>query len=386
MAGLLHTIKLANYRCFGMGPPAEIRFGDGITAVVGANNAGKSALLRSIHDLRGLFEGCAALNGNFSADRPVPARSGSGPTGPDADSIFCDRTDGPMTVECAVEGPGQRPAMVKFEIPRTQPLTAQRVDLRGPTPSPALHGAFQRLTRSMYIPAFRHCLSSPGAGLFDMKVGMAFVETWNEAQAGNDRSKSVLIQKVTADATRLLGLRSLQIQKSAGAGTLHLTLEGKPYKLEEVGGGVAQMLMLLGTVALDKPEFLFIDEPELNLHPALQLDVLTTLESYTRSGLVYATHNLGLARALASRIYAVRRGEDGLSTVHEYQATPELPELLGSLQYGAQSQVGCERVLLVEGVHDVPVMQQFCRLLGAEHRVVFLPLGGGALICGTVEH
>jgi predicted ATP-dependent endonuclease of OLD family len=38
--------------------------------------------------------------------------------------------------------------------------------------------------------------------------------------------------------------------------------------------------MVLGNVAMKKPEILFFDEPELNLHPALQTKFLTALAKY----------------------------------------------------------------------------------------------------------
>ena len=49
-------ISIANYRCFGNKQPAEFILGPGLTAVVGINNAGKSALLRFFWEFRALFD------------------------------------------------------------------------------------------------------------------------------------------------------------------------------------------------------------------------------------------------------------------------------------------------------------------------------------------
>jgi hypothetical protein len=47
--------------------------------------------------------------------------------------------------------------------------------------------------------------------------------------------------------------------------------------------------------------------------------------------------------------------------------------------------MGCDRILLVEGVTDVKVVQQLLRLVGKEHSTVILPLGGDQLVTGGRE-
>ena len=49
-------LTLRNYRCFNWDNPAILEFGDGFTAFVGSNNSGKSTALRSIYELRNMFE------------------------------------------------------------------------------------------------------------------------------------------------------------------------------------------------------------------------------------------------------------------------------------------------------------------------------------------
>jgi len=47
--------------------------------------------------------------------------------------------------------------------------------------------------------------------------------------------------------------------------------------------------------------------------------------------------------------------------------------------------MGFDRILLVEGVTDVKVVQQLLRLVGKEHTTVILPLGGDQLAAGGRE-
>jgi predicted ATPase len=74
-----------------------------------------------------------------------------------------------------------------------------------------------------------------------------------------------------------------------------------------MGAGLAQFIMVLGNVAFRQPSFILIDEPELNLHPSLQLDYVNTLASYASQGLLFGTHSVGLARTASEYTYALTK-------------------------------------------------------------------------------
>ncbi len=139
----------------------------------------------------------------------------------------------------------------------------------------------------------------------------------------------------------------------------------------------SQFIMVLANVAIKAPEVLVIDEPELNLHPALQLRFLEALAKYARH-VIFATHSLGLARA-AERVYSVTR-ENGNSIIQPLPGTRSYAELLGEMSFEAYRELGFEKVLCVEGVTDVLPIQVFLRLLKLEHKLVVVPLGGEQLI------
>jgi energy-coupling factor transporter ATP-binding protein EcfA2 len=139
--------------------------------------------------------------------------------------------------------------------------------------------------------------------------------------------------------------------------------------------------MVLGNAATTKPSLVFIDEPETNLHPSLQIDFLLALGQYASSGCVFSTHSVGLARSVAQRIYSFKKTERG-TVVRPFEATPNYLEFLGELSFSAFKELGHDRLLLVEGVNDVKAIQQFLRLVGKEHTTVILPLGGNQLASG----
>jgi energy-coupling factor transporter ATP-binding protein EcfA2 len=162
-------------------------------------------------------------------------------------------------------------------------------------------------------------------------------------------------------------------------------IDGKSYKQSEIGSGLIQFILVLVNAAIRRPSYILIDEPELNLHPSLQVDFLTTLASYAEYGVLFATHNLGLARAVSDRVYSVRKvGRDGRE-VRDFTGTRALAEFLGELGFNAYQDLGFETVLLVEGPTDVTFVQQLLRLYGKEHKVVLLPLGGSSMINASCE-
>jgi hypothetical protein len=122
----------------------------------------------------------------------------------------------------------------------------------------------------------------------------------------------------------------------------------------------------------------------MKLHPALQIDFLTALGSYAGAAVVFATHSIGLARAVAERIFTFQR-KAGRVTVAPFEQTPNYAEFLGEMSFSSFKEMGCDRVLLVEGVHDVLTAHQFLRKLNLDHKVVVLPLGGDSLARGGVE-
>jgi AAA domain, putative AbiEii toxin, Type IV TA system len=203
-------------------------------------------------------------------------------------------------------------------------------------------------------------------------------------QTGNTKHENHACLKVEKMVARLLGYNALSIQAADSNDTLQIVANGQPYKLHELGSGIAQCILVLVNAAVAKPGYILIDEPELDLHPSLQLDFLTALADFAEYGTLFSTHSIGLARAAAQRIYSVTR-QDGFSQVKELEELQNLPEFLGSLSYSSYHALGFDKVLLVEGTTEVLAIQRLLRKLGKDHRVLLLPLGGSSMINGSRE-
>src|SRR5258708_25346207 len=60
-------ITLKNYRCFPHSSPATFQLRPGFTALVGANNSGKTSLLRFLYEFRNLFTMLSDSSGQLAA-------------------------------------------------------------------------------------------------------------------------------------------------------------------------------------------------------------------------------------------------------------------------------------------------------------------------------
>lgn len=394
-------ITLINYRCFAADRPVTLQMRPGLTGLVGPNNSGKSTLVRVFFELRNLLQQFGDPGFIQRIARGEPHGIGINGVG-DPLEIFYNRNTLPVRIELRIPGasltqvsgfdvtlPREAPTSWSgalrvgpeyrecrnnrnyptFEFP---PGSAQNLD-----PS-LLVGLAKELSQSIYFPVTRTAIGQAHGTAYDLQFGKGFIALWDSWKTGPSRFQNDAVQAVTDDIARLFGFRRLEIAATPDKEDLHVAIDGKSFKLRELGAGLAQFIIVLGNIATRKPTWVFIDEPEISLHPALQLDFLTTLASYGASGALFATHSLGLARS-ADRMFSVQKKENK-ALVSPFETTGSLAEFLGEMSFASYRELGYDSVLLVEGINDVKPIQQWLRLLDKDHNVVLLHLGGSQMI------
>jgi ABC-type cobalamin/Fe3+-siderophores transport system ATPase subunit len=416
------TIELRNYRAFDDAHSVTWRLQDGFTAFVGVNNSGKSSLLRFLHEMRSpltvldqLGQGTtqAMLSGS---PQPVSIRSVA-----DVPEILCNRNGRNMSARFVLDPAaiadqedeaapfGHEPSAIEFRWRHPDAHMSVQLEYEGapvqvtnfdPMPDavnvvPASGGqipldlrryraAFREVAQAIYLGPFRNAVNVGGSSdYYDLGIGEQFITQWDAYKSGPNRAQNRAAIAVERELQGIFGLENLEINAAPGNQTLQIIVDDEPYQLQEQGAGLAQFIVVLAFVAVQRPSFILIDEPELNLHPSLQLDFLTTLARYCRRGVVFATHSIGLARAVAQEIYSVRRLPDGGREVRQLEGTRDYVQFLGELSFSGYSELGFSRVLLVEGTTEVPTIQRWLRRYGIEHKVVLLPLGGSSMINDT---
>jgi len=401
------TIK--NFRCFADSNPVQLSLKSGVTALVGPNNAGKSSLLRMFFELRQLFGRIPDSRSRqewLRGNKQTIDLAGV----PDPSVILHDGNRRPMTlrIDCPALPNERAVSRLEFEITHQEPQNVIARTYRGPSlvaVSPVDATPFKEhkhtltdgaldfsyfvecthaLRNTLYIGPFRNILNQSKATYYDLNVGTDFVNTWDNWKNGHNREQNLAIKKVENAIAHLFGFNSLEINPSPSNQELRVFVNGRPFSLHEQGAGLTQFIVTFGIAATRRPALILIDEPELNLHPSLQIDFLTTLATFASEGILFSTHSIGLARSVADSIYSVQK-RDSHSIVRPYEATPGLQEFAGELSFSAFREFGFDRLLLVEGPTDVRTVQQLLRKLNKDQHVVIFPLLGHAFASGDCE-
>ena len=395
-------VTISNYRCFPRSDPVRIVLRPGTVAIVGANNSGKTALLRFFWEFRGLFGVLSGASGNLIQAvhgnlQPYPSRV------PDLDQLFCDSDDGDLRIELEIlDGAPTSPPTVDRVIVKIRRSTPTYVlelwagDIALPLPNrwdgfmplaedgsimsdlqPALD-AFGLLAKALVFGAGRSTLPNTGGSDFDAEIGSALIQRWRHLKTGPSKAERQLASSATARLRDIFGLREFDIDVSENGTTLIATVDGETYGFDELGTGLGHFAVALVNLAgRPQPSWILVDEPENGLHPTLRLEFIAMLETFSTEGVVFATHSYGLARRAADRIYAVRRDQASRrSSVRDHEAVPSLVEFLGELGFSGYRDLGFDRILLVEGSTDVRTVDALRRVMSLQGNVVLLPLGG----------
>jgi energy-coupling factor transporter ATP-binding protein EcfA2 len=402
------NLTIQNYRCFPTGNPASLKLTKGSSAFIGINNSGKSSLLKFFYEMRPAFAqmatgsdiiGQVVSGGRLGMQLP--------PEISDRDEIFFNGNRDDIRIEISLDGLSQEPDLVVkalIQIERrgngctakfftnggaeiaSRPGMIRWTDLilrssqTGKAVGDFQHilSAFKMLADTYYVPAFRHISPlTPAEGAvqnyYDINVGRPFIDMWHGLQAGTSKEGREQIYRLINEIKGNFGFKELQITAAMNRNSLQLIIDGRSFSLQELGSGIAQFIVVLGNAAFKKPSFILIDEPEISLHPSLQLKFMMKLASYASEGVVFATHNIGLARSVAEDIYSVAAGDRG-SEIRRIDQTPRLAELLGELNYEGYRPLGFHKVLLVEGRTGVKTFVEFLRLFNKDHVFLVVPL------------
>jgi predicted ATPase len=407
-------VTVKNYRCFAAPARITLELGHRLTAFVGPNNAGKSTILKFFYELRSIFQSgdkLKAANVSPSGPRFAPPKEVTDP-----EELFCNENDqdieilvecAPMEFEELAFGPRGLPPFVptqiRFVLSRaTKAVTSailcgsdwleNQLQRMGPSvytnPSNneqvidcrSIFAACDLVGDTLYVPAFRNLINvGANDSFYDILTGDAFVRNWSNAAGPGLRSRNEAVASLNESVEAVFRLKRFELVAATDQRSLQAYIDRKPYKLSELGTGLAQFIMVMFSARLSRSAFVLIDEPETGLHPSLQIDFLTTLADTARIGSLFATHSIGLARSVADKTYTVVR-TGGHSELRDFDAQTNVAEFLGEMSYSGSVELGYRKVLLVEGFTEIKAVQQFLRMLKIDHEVTVVPLGGNTVI------
>ena len=381
------TITLSSYRCFSEPEPARISLERGKTvALVGKNNAGKSAMLRFFyefkHPLLNFNSGSWTQQGekfinNQRGDPGLNARYGVG----DLLELYPLR-DRERGIHFAFESSSHSCSFKISQDSRNAGHILDKTITRrnvGPEADALIQTLFQN---TLYLGPHRNLVNDGAGGgtYYDLSIGTAFVAEWDGLKNGQSieqADSAIRAERLIAD---LLDWKTLAISPSSDKKQLLLTGEQGRFALSELGSGISELILCLVTAAVRKPSWIMIDEPESHLHPALQVKFIEALESLASEGVVFTTHSIGLARSCANSILAVQQNEHRRSVIRPFESVRNFSELMGEMSFSQFHELGFNKLLLCEGVTEVKTLRQILRQWRMDSAVMIVPLGGTSLI------
>lgn len=403
------TLEIQNYRCFVR--PTRVELGSAFTAFIGLNNAGKSTIMRFLFECRYLLASLHGTKKEFREALHTPQKFRANEL-VDEDELFSNLNNNGLRFEFQFSHDSTPSAttLTRATISVTRDRTWRVALETGAGPldtnqsrqlrvngnalvnvqdqlladlSPMFEAA-AALADTVYIGPFRNAINMEGKSKYlDIDAGASFIDLIATLRTGSSKANAETFCELSEDIRRIFGFTSFSFEPSQNPKCLHFTVNGKAYKQHELGTGLLQFIIVLANVLVKRPSYVLIDEPELGLHPKLQLDFLTTLATFAKKGIWFSTHNIGLARSVATQIYAVSMERPGDSRLAPFGNHPSLAQLLGELSYSTHNPLGFDRILLVEGSTDLVSVQQILRKMGKEHTILLLSLNGR--IAGEME-
>ena len=185
--------------------------------------------------------------------------------------------------------------------------------------------------------------------------------------ANNNRRKFSKIQKFVQNAFPEIGEIETPIKKQNQHTQIAFRsdLAGEQIFLQNMGGGVAQLLMAAVALETTTPEFpIFLEEPETNLHPGAQRYLAERLCEEGRQ-IFITTHSptfINLSRQKSVHKVRMNAGRTQITSLNEDTLHAALAEI------GARNSdvLMSDAVLFVEGECDLQVLQEWCRIANVQ--------------------
>ncbi len=393
----LTHLGVSHYRSIGE-EPVTIDLSKKITVLVGANNCGKSNVLRALERM------CGRGNGQDFSEIEFHQRSKSirprFPLSGASDSNEPAFGDGRITLDwkgfgSEVVDDGSYPGLeslsfadfsVLFEKFTNRHFTRRlgREETR-PFYSAVGNGILALLVpqipRCCMIPQFREIRKGEGYEIQGTGI-VELLASWQipEIGADGDADKFLRVQKLLRQLTENPSI-SLSVGHKKEAIIVNTGSCRLP--LSSLGTGIHELIILAIAVLLHSNALVCIEEPEIHLHPLLQRRFLEFLRTETENRYVITTHSPALIAPSEDTDVIHLWLEDGVTKSRRAETTADSLRALRDLGVQASDLLQANSVVWVEGPSDRIYLNHWLKLLapdlreGIDYAVMFY---GGKLL------
>jgi predicted ATPase len=133
--------------------------------------------------------------------------------------------------------------------------------------------------------------------------------------------------------------------------TIHVQMGGRTLPLSHLGTGIHQVVMLAAAATLREDHLVCLEEPEMNLHPALQKQLMKYLQEHTKNQYLISTHSAHLLDTADAAIFRIGLTK-GWSRISLAKNATDHFNICADLGYHASDLLQANSVVWVEGPSD----------------------------------
>ena len=369
------TIEIKNYRSFSISNPIKLNIDEGITFILGPNNIGKSNLLRMFYELRAIVN-----RDNIETERATGYQNIGHSR---FDQLLHQKSSVNKMVLTVVHETVQTELTIDSSRDTNWRIIAKDSEGKKVIDKSDLGLVNNIFTNSIYIGCFRTPTFHSSSKYFDIKIGTQFIAEWNEWANGETISNRNAIRNLVKELKEIFEFQELEISVATDNKNLIVTTENGSFLLNELGGGIGNIILVLGNALISEPDFILIDEPENGLHPKMQQVFISALATKAKKGLIATSHSVGLARSTADNIYSLTKNKETNKIKLLPYGTNYLPTISNSISEMSYSQfveLGGNHILIVEGRTDIKSFREILRKYRIEQHFIIFDLGGSNMI------
>ncbi|MDX0116817.1 AAA family ATPase [Sinorhizobium meliloti] len=210
----------------------------------------------------------------------------------------------------------------------------------------------------VFVPAYRRLQSrlkaySDDYGLFDPSMDEKIIENLAEySQPPYDQQeKKKEFRKIVDFIRRVMNEPALELEIPHDRQTITVHLHGKSLPIEALGTGIHELVLLASKAVMQQGSIVCIEEPELHFHPELQRQFMRFIHEETSNQYFITTHSAHIMDAVPCSVHRVYL-EHGASRATRPISGNEKRAVCHELGYRPSDLLQSNCVVWVEGPSD----------------------------------